>query len=254
MSSPINGIGAASPWLTSAGPAATHPGQSGPSFAQVAAAAGLPAAGSGSGGVGGSGTPGAGGTGAGGIGGTGTPGTGVGGTNPGSSGTAAGTAGSSTPGAGSAAGSNPLGQTGGLPGPGGTGSTTGSTTSGTIADLSGTDTFLKLLVAQLKNQDPTSPMDSQSFVTELAQFNTVEQMLNLKAAMTTQTTTQQANEGIGMLGRAVTYVMPGIGGNHPTTGQGTVSGVSLGGGVVTLQIGARQVPLSQVTAVGGSGG
>jgi len=143
-------------------------------------------------------------------------------------------------------------------GTGGTGSTTGTsgtgaTNSGTIADLSGTDTFLKLLVAQLKNQDPTSPMDDQAFVTELAQFNTVEQMLNLKDAMTTQTTTQQANEGIGMLGRAVTYVTPGLSGNNPVTGQGAVSGVSLGGGVVTLQIGAKQVPLSEVTAVGGAG-
>ena len=38
--------------------------------------------------------------------------------------------------------------------------------------------FLQLLVAQLQNQDPTSPADSTQFVSQLAQFQTMEQSLN----------------------------------------------------------------------------
>jgi len=38
--------------------------------------------------------------------------------------------------------------------------------------------FLQLLVAQLQNQDPTNPADSTTFVTQLAQFQTMEQSLN----------------------------------------------------------------------------
>jgi flagellar basal-body rod modification protein FlgD len=38
--------------------------------------------------------------------------------------------------------------------------------------------FLKLLVAQLQNQDPTNPADSTQFVSQLAQFQTMEQSLN----------------------------------------------------------------------------
>ncbi|HUB82902.1 MAG TPA: flagellar hook capping FlgD N-terminal domain-containing protein [Bryobacteraceae bacterium] len=38
--------------------------------------------------------------------------------------------------------------------------------------------FLQLLVAQLQNQDPTDPADSTQFVTQLAQFQTMEQSLN----------------------------------------------------------------------------
>jgi flagellar basal-body rod modification protein FlgD len=37
--------------------------------------------------------------------------------------------------------------------------------------------FLKLLVAQLQNQDPTNPADSTQFVTQLAQFQTMEQSM-----------------------------------------------------------------------------
>ncbi|HEX3877942.1 MAG TPA: flagellar hook capping FlgD N-terminal domain-containing protein [Bryobacteraceae bacterium] len=39
--------------------------------------------------------------------------------------------------------------------------------------------FLQLLVAQLKNQDPTQPMDSSTFVTQLAQFQQLESTVNM---------------------------------------------------------------------------
>ena len=38
--------------------------------------------------------------------------------------------------------------------------------------------FLQLLVAQLQNQDPSNPSDSTQFVTQLAQFQTMEQSMN----------------------------------------------------------------------------
>ncbi len=42
----------------------------------------------------------------------------------------------------------------------------------------GKDEFLKLMLAQLANQDPTQPQDSQAFVAQLAQFSSVEQLEN----------------------------------------------------------------------------
>jgi flagellar basal-body rod modification protein FlgD len=41
------------------------------------------------------------------------------------------------------------------------------------------DMFMTLLVAQLKNQDPMSPQDGTAFVAQLAQFNSLEQLMNI---------------------------------------------------------------------------
>jgi flagellar basal-body rod modification protein FlgD len=69
---------------------------------------------------------------------------------------------------------------------GATGGATG-TTKGTnaLSQLSNNyNSFLTLLTTQLKNQDPTSPMDSNTFTTELVQFSSVEQQINTNTSLT----------------------------------------------------------------------
>ena len=51
----------------------------------------------------------------------------------------------------------------------------------------GQDAFLKLLVAQLRYQDPTNPADSQQFMAQTAQFTSVEKLEEIAAAMKTMT-------------------------------------------------------------------
>jgi len=51
----------------------------------------------------------------------------------------------------------------------------------------GRDEFLQLLVAQLRNQDPTSPQDGHEFAAQLAQFSQVEQLTNISSSMQGQT-------------------------------------------------------------------
>jgi flagellar basal-body rod modification protein FlgD len=46
--------------------------------------------------------------------------------------------------------------------------------------LANENTFLQLLVAQIKNQDPTQPMDSTTFLTQLAQFSQLEQLIGIR--------------------------------------------------------------------------
>ena len=50
----------------------------------------------------------------------------------------------------------------------------------------GQDEFLKMLVAQLKNQDPLNPMDGKDMAAQLAQFSTVEQLIAMNMVTTKQ--------------------------------------------------------------------
>src|SRR3979409_1060536 len=55
--------------------------------------------------------------------------------------------------------------------------------------------FLSLLMTQLKNQDPSAPMDSNQFTTELVQFTSVEQQINTNSNLTQLIQLTQASQG-----------------------------------------------------------
>lgn len=55
-------------------------------------------------------------------------------------------------------------------------------TSSTGNSTLGKDAFLKILMTQLQNQDPTKPMDDSQFIAQMAQFSSLEQMTNLTEA------------------------------------------------------------------------
>jgi flagellar basal-body rod modification protein FlgD len=67
--------------------------------------------------------------------------------------------------------------------------------------------FLKLLVAQLKYQDPLKPQDSTEYVSELAQFSSLEQTMGINErldALTAQTRSQATTDALGMVGKTAT--------------------------------------------------
>ena len=63
-------------------------------------------------------------------------------------------------------------------------STTGGTTDPLSSLSSNFGNFLNLLMTQLQNQDPTSPMDANSFTSELVEFSSVEQQINTNTSLT----------------------------------------------------------------------
>ncbi|WP_245979973.1 flagellar hook assembly protein FlgD [Peribacillus asahii] len=54
-----------------------------------------------------------------------------------------------------------------------------------VGDALGKDDFLKLLITQLQNQDPSSPMDNGEFIAQMATFSTMEQMINIGSKLDT---------------------------------------------------------------------
>ena len=58
----------------------------------------------------------------------------------------------------------------------------------------GKDAFLQILITQLQNQDPTSPMDDREFIAQMAQFSSLEQMQNMTKAMENLLVSQQETQ------------------------------------------------------------
>ncbi|MGS0893069.1 flagellar hook assembly protein FlgD [Burkholderia stagnalis] len=109
-----------------------------------------------------------------------------------------------------------------------------STTSTSASDLQAT--FLKLLVTQLQNQDPTSPVDSSQMTSQLAQINTVSGIAQLNTSLTslsTQLAAGQQTQAALLIGSNV--LAPG---NAVTVkgGAATPFGVSLASAVSNLTI------------------
>lgn len=60
---------------------------------------------------------------------------------------------------------------------------TEQTASGALFDRAGSDTFLRLLVTQIRNQDPLNPQDPTQFISQLAEFSSLEQLLLMNESL-----------------------------------------------------------------------
>jgi flagellar basal-body rod modification protein FlgD len=103
----------------------------------------------------------------------------------------------------------------------------------------GKDDFLKLMVGQLKNQDPMNPMKDQEFMGQMAQMSSLEQLTNMAAAV-------QGDRAFTLLGRQVSYLDQATGAQV----SGTVEKVVMDGTKPTLTIGGKAgIDPSAVTEV-----
>jgi flagellar basal-body rod modification protein FlgD len=83
-------------------------------------------------------------------------------------------------------------------------SSNASTSAATVATQY--QTFLKMLTTELQNQDPTQPLDSSQFTSQLAQFSSLEQQLQTNSNLSNLITAQQSatfNSAIGYIGHSV---------------------------------------------------
>ena len=132
-----------------------------------------------------------------------------------------------------------------------TSSSTAATAAASAASGTGTssqldsDTFLKLLVAQLKYQDPTSPSDPTQFLAETAQFSVVQKLDALSTLDQKVLDSSKAQTAAALIGQKVTYTDV-VGKSHT----GTVTGSTLNQQIPNLTIDGQVVSLDEITAVG----
>ncbi len=105
--------------------------------------------------------------------------------------------------------------------------------------------FLRLFVAQLKNQSPLDPLKGHEFIAQLAQFTSLEQLINLNVSFSDILKFQQLLGGGELIGRNATYLGTGAGGES----QGMIDGVKISDGTITVVIQNKEIPISNLTGI-----
>ena len=130
--------------------------------------------------------------------------------------------------------------------------TTSTTTTAKKSNELDKDAFLKLLVAQLKYQDPSKPVDSSQFIDQTAQFTSVEKLTEIA-------TGQMMLSASNMVGRTVTYSTdtdgkPAAASSDGTKVTGVVTSATIMGSTPTIRVGDTDVPLSSVREIATTAG
>lgn len=111
-----------------------------------------------------------------------------------------------------------------------------SSTTKTTQEL-GKDDFLKLLVTQLKTQDPLSPLEDKDFIAQMAQFTSLEQMKNMNNSV-------QITQATSFIGKQVTWADA-----TGTEQTGIVSSVRIVGGEPRVMVGLEALELKKIMSV-----
>jgi flagellar basal-body rod modification protein FlgD len=127
---------------------------------------------------------------------------------------------------------------------------TGSPSTGQTTSVSnpngvlGKDDFLKLLVAQMQNQDPMNPMDDNQTMSQMAQFSTVEGITNLNTAVDNQNFSAQVSQSVELLGKTVTWLNA-----DGSSGSGVADKVTVSGNAIQIDVNGQNVSPGSIVSV-----
>jgi flagellar basal-body rod modification protein FlgD len=106
------------------------------------------------------------------------------------------------------------------------------------------DTFLQLLLANLKSQNPMEPMSNEQMVQQMTELNSLQELQKISLALKSMSKTNDFMSATGLVGKTVTYL---DGDEKEQTG--TVDSISINGDNVLLNVGSAEVSLSQIVSV-----
>jgi len=121
---------------------------------------------------------------------------------------------------------------------------TQATQSTSVKNELGKNEFLKLLVTQLKYQDPMDPMEDKEFIAQMAQFSTLEQMQNINSLLEVLNANTLAGQAAQMLGKSIEWLDAG---GNPQSGK--VTAVKIADGQLKLRVGETAVAMTDVIAI-----
>jgi len=125
----------------------------------------------------------------------------------------------------------------------------------TLGDGLGKDSFLQLLITQMRHQDPLEPVKDTEYIAQLAQFNALEQMQNLNDKFDKMLKWSQMTQASGLIGKQVdglslTGTNNGKDGySDETKVSGPVKEVRFVQGEPMLVVGSKEVRLSDVIRI-----
>jgi flagellar basal-body rod modification protein FlgD len=121
-------------------------------------------------------------------------------------------------------------------------SSTSSTSSSSSSSAAATptvnyDEFLQLLIAELKNQDPTQPSDPTQYMSQLASFSQVEQQVQTNTSLSAMLTSSSLSQADSVIGKTLT--------SADGSTSGTVASVTIGsdGSAVATTTSGNQISL-----------
>ena len=106
------------------------------------------------------------------------------------------------------------------------------------------EAFMTLLVAQLRSQDPSSPMDTNQMMAQTTQLAMMEKLTELSTTSQEDFGLQMRIAAANLVGKEVSFPRP-----DGTTGTGVVSSVSFAGSVPKVTVGDETVALDLISAV-----
>lgn len=104
--------------------------------------------------------------------------------------------------------------------------------------------FMSLLVTQLKNQDPSAPMDTNQMMSQTVQLSMMEKMTELTTDAKESFSLQMRSAAAQIIGHNVSYALA-----DGTKGSGVASSVSFAAGTPTVAVGGVNVPLDSISGM-----
>ncbi|MDJ0319336.1 flagellar hook capping FlgD N-terminal domain-containing protein [Pseudarthrobacter sp. PS3-L1] len=127
----------------------------------------------------------------------------------------------------------------------GIGASTAAATPRNPAQSLDSEAFMSLLVAQLKNQSPSAPMDTNQMMSQTISLSMMEKTTEMAANSKEGFSLQMRSAAAALVGQHVDYTLP-----DGTAGSGVAGSVSYAGTVPTVTVGTVSIPLDAISGVG----